>query len=114
MSSEEQGKSVLQEIKDAVAGAEQSVVDAASNTVEAIEAGLKKLEEEAVEDLKKAKQAAIAVEEKVVKFFQTKFGFPLHDPTQSVTVSPTDPTEAEHTPWIQSQIEAGTIVEVKS
>lgn len=54
------------------------------------------------------------IEEAVVGFFKTVFGHPLHDPTQGVTVSPTDATGAVKTVWIQGQIAAGTVVEVDS
>lgn len=69
---------------------------------------------QAVKDVEGAvKDAVVAQVERARGFFKTVFGHPLHDPSQAVTVT-SEGVEAEHTDWVQGQIEAGTIVKVEA
>lgn len=47
----------------------------------------------------------------VVKWFRSKLGYQLHDPSQDVAIKH-EPTEAKETDWVKSQKAAGLIEEV--
>jgi hypothetical protein len=73
---------------------------------------LKTAEVKVVAEVKAVEAAVVAKADGAIKWFKTVLGYPLHDPSSKVTVSNSDPTEAPHTPWVQTQIDAGLIQEV--
>jgi hypothetical protein len=69
-----------------------------------------------VKDIEKlATDTVDVVKTKVRGLFHTNLGYQLNDPTQNVTILPAGvgaPVAAEHTDWVQGQIDAGLVTRV--